>query len=452
MLHETPRGLPELDAGITATSGESTIIAGPNPGETAPALCRAAVGVQMTVWTVDPKRYWERISFIRRAFSVLSALTLLITLALAVSLYRENRAAQDRVLERASDQARQTSSRLDGVCRRVMHSADTLAADLSRVRISEDRLLDRLRALQRSHAVVYSAGVRYAPFKRSRRRRVFSPCIIRGTGGEKPRLLWREEKTAEENKWFSRALTEGPLWGEPRFAPEAQRLVATYYAPFTREDKETGVRESIGVVEVSCSTNDLAALLFSFDLGAPGYAFLTTRTGRFLCLERRFAMAERGSLAAGGRTRPILRREWASGQAIPLPRHRPEHRAARLVYRRASPKQRLGPGQRHRCRAAVALGGNHGKAPHPDGDRNAPLPAHPPRRAAGGNLRRPEASDSLGGKRRGLPGGGGRYRPRLASRLHHSPTGCPPDAVFARDHDGFFASASSTRGRASRRS
>lgn len=237
----------------------------------------------MTVWIEDPKRYWERISFIRRAFSVLSALTLLITLALAVSLYRENRAAQDRVLERASDQARQTSSRLDGVCRRVMHSADTLAADLSRVRISEDRLLDRLRALQRSHAVVYSAGVRYAPFKRSRRRRVFSPCIIRGTGGEKPRLLWREEKTAEENKWFSRALTEGPLWGEPRFAPEAQRLVATYYAPFTREDKETGVRESIGVVEVSCSTNDLAALLFSFDLGAPGYAFLTTRTGRFLC-------------------------------------------------------------------------------------------------------------------------------------------------------------------------
>ncbi|NLB95166.1 MAG: hypothetical protein GX785_05590 [Armatimonadetes bacterium] len=237
----------------------------------------------MTVWTVDPKRYWERISFIRRAFSVLSALTLLITLALAVSLYRENRAAQDRVLERASDQARQTSSRLDGVCRRVMHSADTLAADLSRVRISEDRLLDRLRALQRSHAVVYSAGVRYAPFKRSSRRHVFSPYIVRGTGGEEPSILWREEGTDEENKWFSRALAEGPLWGEPRFAPEAKRLIITYYAPFTREDKETGAREPIGVVEISCSANDLAALLFSFDLGAPGYAFLTTRTGRFLC-------------------------------------------------------------------------------------------------------------------------------------------------------------------------
>ncbi|HOJ22454.1 MAG TPA: cache domain-containing protein [Armatimonadota bacterium] len=237
----------------------------------------------MTLWIEDPKRYWERISFVRRAFSVLSALSLLVTLALAVSFYRENRAAQDRVLERASEQTRHTGNRLDGVCRRVMHVADTLAADLSRARISEDRLLDRLRVLQRSHAVVYSAGVRYAPFKRSSRRHVFSPYIVRGTGGEEPSILWREEGTDEENKWFSRALAEGPLWGEPRFAPEAKRLIITYYAPFTREDKETGAREPIGVVEISCSANDLAALLFSFDLGAPGYAFLTTRTGRFLC-------------------------------------------------------------------------------------------------------------------------------------------------------------------------
>ncbi len=251
-----------------------------------------------------PKR--NSITF-RCALFTLVASSLVLACIVGYSYLFSRKVIEKKIEENARNLTFSIVGKIDNVLLPVEKVAKVVALYVESADYGRDELLYFMRSVVEQNGDISGLTVAFAPHMFDRNKLYFAPCFYRRDGMITLKLIGGESYRYFFWDWYQipKELNR-PVWSEPYYEKGTERLMATYSVPFYLE--RDGRRVFGGVVAVDVSLNWLRRVVSSIKVGESGYAFLLSRTGRFITYpDERLVMNETIFTVAKELNRPQLR-------------------------------------------------------------------------------------------------------------------------------------------------
>jgi hypothetical protein len=199
----------------------------------------------------------------------------------AIQLYSFiNRFSEDeeKAVKRVTQQLTIAEQRFNTKLKNLMQVADNISESITNQKLDSAGIITELERQMVLHPEIFGLGVGFEPYTFSNSRRLFSPFFIR-PGGDVQLQFIEESYDYTTRGWYTKPLREGPAWFEPPYYGEvAQTMMAEYSVPFYRYT-EDGKKETIGIVFLDYSLEEITNAVSAIDLGKSGYGFILSEGG-----------------------------------------------------------------------------------------------------------------------------------------------------------------------------
>jgi sigma-B regulation protein RsbU (phosphoserine phosphatase) len=188
----------------------------------------------------------------------------------------------DETRENTRNLARHTVRRIDAVLQSVQPLPQLLAHRLAEEKLGRDELNSLLRATILSSSHMYGATAAFEAHKFAPAIAGFAPYYHRKEGKLAFVDLARDNYNYATEDWYRIPKELGqPQWSEPYYdAQGGKTWMCTYSVPFSRI--ENGKRVLAGIAAADVQLDHLVEIVSSIKLYQTGYAFLVSRSGRYL--------------------------------------------------------------------------------------------------------------------------------------------------------------------------
>jgi hypothetical protein len=222
----------------------------------------------------------------RLAFRLLLAVCLASAIASAVLAYRNlsyRREIAGSSQEQLVSLTAKATAALDDLARNTSAVAEAIAADLTAGRLAKPAVVQRIKEETERNAHVHGVCVSYRPYAFDPARRLYSVYYARPAG----RLTFVQadevyDYTRPEHEWFTPVIEHGARWTQPFYDEAGATTMITYATPFFGTNPSTGTRESLGVVSIDISMDQVRRIIESLDLGPSGFGALVSEKGSYL--------------------------------------------------------------------------------------------------------------------------------------------------------------------------
>ena len=219
---------------------------------------------------------------------VLSGVTLVITLILALNYNVTRRLMVEKIEENAFNLAQATANRINTLLKAAEKVPAGLALTISELKPDENELKNLLKNRLAQNPEFFGIAAAFAP---PAQKSTANPELNR----DQPELSSLYYIRAADNKikqvpinydyrfhdWYQiPKVLQQAIWSEPYFGESGQIIMTSYSFPFFR--KQASGQEFAGIVCVDLSLNWLRNVVSSLKIGKTGYAFLITRNGTFV--------------------------------------------------------------------------------------------------------------------------------------------------------------------------
>ncbi len=193
---------------------------------------------------------------------------------------------QKETFDNAKQQAQRETARVALEIDRRLYVAKTsaisVANNLSSGKLSDRKLLERLKLELEENADFLDVGVAYKPFAYRSDVRLYAPYYAR-INNEIELYETKVNYTKPKSSWYHNTLNKGPNWGEPYFWSDTSLNsdpVVGFFTPFYNPD--TKDKSPRGIIYTEYSLTRIIEIMQSLNLGRTGYGFILSETGTYL--------------------------------------------------------------------------------------------------------------------------------------------------------------------------
>ncbi len=205
-----------------------------------------------------------------------------LVILLAIILFKFNARLKNddlRAIQKAQNGMQRAQESFSARMQELMDISDSLADLISEEKIDSVGIHEYLRTTLKNNKDVFGFGVGFEPYTFSEKRRLWAPFYIRPNDSIRCELI-EDSYDYSVKEWYTRPLHEGAEWFEPPYiGVVSQKLMAEYSVPFYRTNSETGEKDTIGIVYLDYTLEDITKAVKALDLGKSGYGFMFSRGG-----------------------------------------------------------------------------------------------------------------------------------------------------------------------------
>lgn len=225
---------------------------------------------------------WQQRIF--RLSLTLCVISFLLATFTIYAYWREKNQTRETAKNNARQEAIRAAKKIDTQLRQLQDSVNSIAHDISKGKLKDQQLLERLKSTIEQNPNWFGLSVAYAPYTYKSQMRLYGPYYIRKQG--KLQLLQLESfydyTQPRKGDWYIQSLASGPVWLEPYFGVASNTLLAEFGTPFYRINPKTKNKIPSGVVFANYSLDGLKNLMNSLKLGNTGYGFILSQKGTFI--------------------------------------------------------------------------------------------------------------------------------------------------------------------------
>ncbi|MDH5180633.1 MAG: hypothetical protein OEZ39_19370 [Gammaproteobacteria bacterium] len=215
----------------------------------------------------------------------------LISLVSAIILTKQHLAYKHRIYTEHQAQLQKLTiaavDQIEQILKQAMHSADTLAEEITRGTVNRQNMHAELKSLIVSNAYFYGGSITFAPYRYDPKIKLYSAYYSKS--GRDGKIIYTQldkENTytnpLPEYEWYGEAMARGNRWCKPYWDKSGRTNMTTYSAIFYAIDPQTKKRIPTGMVTIDISVNYLKNIIESLNLGPSGFGALTTSEGSYL--------------------------------------------------------------------------------------------------------------------------------------------------------------------------
>ncbi|REJ46899.1 MAG: hypothetical protein DWQ53_10130 [Microcystis flos-aquae DF17] len=225
---------------------------------------------------------WQQRIF--RLSLTLCVISFLLATFTIYAYWREKNQTRETAKNNARQEAVRAAKEIDNQLRKLQDSANSIAQDISKGKLKDQQLLERLKSTIEQNPNWFGVGAAYAPYTYNSQIRLYGPYYIRKQG--KLQLLQLESfydyTQPGKGDWYIQSLASGSVWLEPYFGVASNTFLAEFGTPFYRLNPKTKKNIPSGVVFANYSPDGLKDLMNSLKLGKTGYGFILSKKGTFI--------------------------------------------------------------------------------------------------------------------------------------------------------------------------
>ena len=223
----------------------------------------------------------------KRIFRLSLTLCVISFLSATFTIYaywREKNQTRETAKNNARQEAVRAAKEIDNQLRKLQDSANSIAQDISKGKLKDQQLLERLKSTIEQNPNWFGVVAAYAPYTYKSQIRLYAPYYTRKKGKLQSLQVESFYDYTQPGKgdWYIHPLASGPVWLEPFFGVASNTLLASFGTPFYRLNPKTKKKIPSGVVFANYSLDGLKNLMNSLKLGNTGYGFLLSQKGTFI--------------------------------------------------------------------------------------------------------------------------------------------------------------------------
>ncbi|HCX20379.1 MAG TPA: hypothetical protein DHN29_00595, partial [Cytophagales bacterium] len=192
---------------------------------------------------------------------------------------------EERAVAQVGHQMELAEAKFNNRLGQLMTITENLANKITNGDLDSVGIMNELKIAMVANPDVFGFGVAFEPNAFTARQGLFGPFYIRPKG--KIELQFIEESYDYTTRdWYSKPLQHGAAWFEPPYYGEvAQTMMAEYSVPFYQTNDQ-GEQETIGIVFLDYSLEDITKAISSIDLGKSGYGLMLSAGGTMIAHPR----------------------------------------------------------------------------------------------------------------------------------------------------------------------